>query len=169
VERLAEATGGQQWVGRTAGKRGALTAQGSEPKGVQTAIETQKQTAAPTAVPRERVLGFDIARALAILGMVVVHFSLVMATDRSGPAWLNEVLGFLDGRAAAAFVVLAGVGLTLLSQQAVHGGDSHAIARVRRVLSRRGCSCSPSGSSTCGSGQGTSSASTACRCCWLPG
>jgi uncharacterized protein len=47
----------------------------------------------------ERVVGFDVARSFAILGMVVVHFSLVMAIDRSGPAWLTEVLGFLDGRA----------------------------------------------------------------------
>ena len=67
----------------------------------------------------ERVIGFDLARALAILGMVVVHFSLVMAADRSGPAWLTEVLGFLDGRAAATFVILAGVGVTLMSRRAV--------------------------------------------------
>jgi uncharacterized protein len=105
---------------------------------VQTVAETQKQTAVPPAVPAERVLGYDIARALAILGMVVVHFSLVMAADHSGPAWLNEVLGFLDGRAAASFVVLAGVGLTLLSQRAVKSGDPHAIAKVRKVLIRRG-------------------------------
>jgi uncharacterized protein len=105
---------------------------------VQTVAETPKPTAAPPAVPAERVLGFDIARALAILGMVVVHFSLVMAADHSGPAWLNEVLGFLDGRAAASFVVLAGVGLTLLSQRVVKSGDPHAIGKVRRVLIRRG-------------------------------
>jgi hypothetical protein len=58
----------------------------------------------------DRVLGYDVARSAAILGMVVVHFSLVMAADRSAPAWLAEVLGFLDGRAAAA-VSLAGVGI----------------------------------------------------------
>jgi uncharacterized protein len=105
---------------------------------VTTIAQIQKQTTASSAVPTERVLGFDIARALAIMGMVVVHFSLVMAADHSGPAWLNEVLGFLDGRAAATFVVLAGVGLTLLSQRAVKSGDPHAIAEVRKVLIRRG-------------------------------
>ncbi|HVC98023.1 MAG TPA: heparan-alpha-glucosaminide N-acetyltransferase domain-containing protein [Pirellulales bacterium] len=91
-----------------------------------------------TALPTERILGFDIARAFAVLGMVVVHFSLVMAADQSGPAWLNEVLGFLDGRAAATFVILAGVGLTLFSERAVKSRDRHAIAQVRKVLIRRG-------------------------------
>jgi uncharacterized membrane protein YeiB len=86
----------------------------------------------------ERVAGYDVARALAILGMVVVHFSLVMAADRSGPAWLAAILGFLDGRAAATFVVLAGVGITLLSRRALADGDPHALAGIRRSLVRRG-------------------------------
>ena len=86
----------------------------------------------------ERVLGFDLARSLAILGMVVVHFSLVMATDRSGLPWLDEVLGFLDGRAAATFVVLAGIGLTLMSRRVVQSGDAPALAQVRKTLVRRG-------------------------------
>jgi uncharacterized protein len=105
---------------------------------VQAVAETKWQAAATPAVPAERVVGFDVARALAILGMVVVHFSLVMAADRSGPGWLNAVLGFLDGRAAATFVILAGVGVTLMSQRAVLGTDPHAIAKARKVLLLRG-------------------------------
>jgi uncharacterized protein len=105
---------------------------------VQAVAETKLQAAATPAVPAERVVGFDVARALAILGMVVVHFSLVMATDRSGPGWLNVVLGFLDGRAAATFVILAGVGVTLMSRRAVLGTDPHAIAKARKVLILRG-------------------------------
>jgi uncharacterized protein len=105
---------------------------------VQDAAETKTQAAAIPAVSAERVVGFDVARALAILGMVVVHFSLVMATDRSGPGWLNVVLGFLDGRAAATFVILAGVGVTLMSRRAVLSTDPHAIAKARRVLIFRG-------------------------------
>jgi uncharacterized protein len=89
-------------------------------------------------VSAERVVGFDVARALAILGMVVVHFSLVMAADRSGPGWLNVVLGFLDGRAAATFVILAGVGVTLMSRRAVLSADPNAVAQARKVLIFRG-------------------------------
>jgi uncharacterized protein len=89
-------------------------------------------------VPAERVIGFDLARAVAIFGMVVVHFSLVMAADRTGPGWLDAALGFLDGRAAATFVVLAGIGVTLMSQRAVKSPDALAIANVRKALIRRG-------------------------------
>jgi uncharacterized membrane protein YeiB len=70
--------------------------------------------------------------------MVVVHFCLVLASDRSGPGWLNEVLGFLDGRAAATFVILAGVGVTLMCQRAVLSTDLQAISTARKVLAFRG-------------------------------
>jgi uncharacterized protein len=88
--------------------------------------------------PAERVPGYDVARALALLGMIVVHFSLVAAADRSGPAWLAGVLALLDGRAAATFVVLAGVGLTLMSRRAIASGDPMALAEVRKAVVRRG-------------------------------
>jgi uncharacterized protein len=105
---------------------------------METVAQTRKRTAGTPAAPVKRVLGFDIARALAIMGMVVAHFSLVMSADHSGPAWLKELLGFLDGRAAATFVVLAGVGLTMLSQRAVQSADPHAIAKIRKILICRG-------------------------------
>src|SRR4051794_22600650 len=76
-----------------------------------------------------RVAGYDVARGLAILGMVVVRFALVMAAPSAkGPAWLAWVLRQLDGRAAATFVVLAGAGVTLLASRR---------AGVRAVLCRR--------------------------------
>src|SRR5262245_56304077 len=86
-----------------------------------------------------RIVGYDLARALAILGMVVVHFSIVIAKDWTQPAWLASIVfGFLDGRAAATFVVLAGIGITLMSRRAVESGDPAALAEVRRRLVRRG-------------------------------
>ena len=39
----------------------------------------------------ERVVGFDVARSAAMLGMIVVHFSLVAAADRTRPACLAGV------------------------------------------------------------------------------
>jgi uncharacterized membrane protein YeiB len=70
--------------------------------------------------------------------MVLVHFSLVMAADRSSPGWLSVVLSFLDGRPAATFVILAGVSVTLMSRRAVLSGDPHSIALTRRALIIRG-------------------------------
>jgi uncharacterized protein len=86
----------------------------------------------------QRVMGFDVARAFAILGMVFVHFALVLATERGSPDWLTKALGLLDGRAAAAFVILAGVGITLMTRSAVRSGNVQAVDHARMVLVRRG-------------------------------
>lgn len=59
-----------------------------------------------------RITGIDTARFLAYCGMVLVNFRLaaeVTGTDD----WPSRITDALEGRAAALFVVLAGVGLTL--------------------------------------------------------
>ncbi|HEX4252176.1 MAG TPA: Pls/PosA family non-ribosomal peptide synthetase [Pseudonocardia sp.] len=79
--------------------------------------------AAAAVVSRQRVLGVDLARGLALLGMMAVHvFPLLDADGDPTPAtWLAS------GRSAATFVLLAGVALTFLS-----GGRTplHGRARV---------------------------------------
>lgn len=86
----------------------------------------------------DRVIGYDVARSCAMLGMIVVHFSLVAATDRTGPAWMAFVLNLLDGRAAALFVTLAGVGVAMMARRAVASGDPAELAKVQCTLVRRG-------------------------------
>ena len=84
-----------------------------------------------------RVVGFDIARALAVFGMVVVNFKVVMGAGSAGPDWLVGVVGLLEGRAAATFVVLAGVGISLMSSSSRRAGDRAAVARDRGMMLRR--------------------------------
>ena len=67
---------------------------------------------------RKRIVGYDFARALAIFGMVIVNYKIVMGAEKAGPHWLLDVFGLLDGRAAATFVVLAGAGISLMTQRA---------------------------------------------------
>jgi uncharacterized membrane protein YeiB len=86
----------------------------------------------------ERIRGYDVARSLALLGMIVVHFGLVMGAEQTTPAWAAEIMQFLDGRAAGTFVVLAGVGLTLRSRKAAATADQTRLAGVRRTLRLRG-------------------------------
>lgn len=86
---------------------------------------------------KKRVIGYDLARALAVFGMVVVNFKIVMGAEQNGPAWLVGLVGLLDGRAAATFVVLAGAGLSLLSQKGRTLGDSDQLTRDRRTLLKR--------------------------------
>ena len=68
----------------------------------------------PSAAPR--VPGLDLARAGAILGMVLVNFHLVVAGGAGDPEWLQSAVASLQGRAAATFVVLAGVGASQIGR-----------------------------------------------------
>jgi uncharacterized protein len=77
-----------------------------------------------------RIHGYDVARALAILGMLVDHCTQVLG-PRMPEGWGLSVLQFMDGRATAVFVMLAGVGVTLL-------GRRYTTAERRWIMVRRG-------------------------------
>ena len=85
----------------------------------------------------KRIVGYDIARALAVFGMVAVNFKIVLGATENGPGWLVGLVGLFNGRAAATFVVLAGVGLSLLSRKARELGDRDLLARDRDTLLKR--------------------------------
>lgn len=59
-----------------------------------------------------RLHGLDVARFLAFCGMVLVNFRIA-ANVAEGTGWASLLIGSLEGRAAALFVVLAGIGVTL--------------------------------------------------------
>jgi uncharacterized membrane protein YeiB len=87
--------------------------------------------------PAQRQFGFDIARALAVFGMIIVNFKIVLGAENQGPQWLAWLIGLLEGRAAATFVILAGVGMSLLSRRARLSGDRRAMAAKRTALLKR--------------------------------
>ncbi|HYF62207.1 MAG TPA: heparan-alpha-glucosaminide N-acetyltransferase domain-containing protein, partial [Herpetosiphonaceae bacterium] len=84
-----------------------------------------------------RIEGYDAARALAIFGMIVVNFKIVMGSGASGPRWLVALAGLFEGRAAALFVLLAGVGLSLLARRALLAGPGPERRRARSRVWRR--------------------------------
>ena len=86
---------------------------------------------------KKRIIGYDLARSIAIIGMVVVNFKVVMGAEQNGSAWLIDLVGLLDGRAAATFVVLAGVGLSLMSHEGRTMGDHDRLVQDRRTLLKR--------------------------------
>lgn len=68
---------------------------------------------------KTRVPGFDVARCLAILAMVFVNYEVVLASGVSSPGWLKVLADAFEGRASALFVVLAGIGITMLDCRSV--------------------------------------------------
>ncbi len=65
------------------------------------------------AATRNRLEGLDLARFVAFAGMVLVNFRVVSVAGVSEGAFVS----FLEGKAAALFVVLAGVGLGLAARR----------------------------------------------------
>lgn len=83
-----------------------------------------------------RTPGYDVARALALFGMVVVNFSGMAEADFAYFWPFDLLVTQLEGRSAALFVMLAGVGVSLRSRRArAEGGQ--ALAEERQALLRR--------------------------------
>jgi uncharacterized membrane protein YeiB len=87
---------------------------------------------------QQRIAGFDVARSLAIFGMIVVHFMLVMTDGMPSEEWSDSLLQLLDGRPAATFVILAGMGVTLMSNKLTDPSGVPDIRIIGTILRRRG-------------------------------
>jgi uncharacterized protein len=84
---------------------------------------------------KERIIGIDIARALAVIGMIIVNFKIVLGEN--GLNWVKSFASVFDGKAAATFVVLAGVGLALMTNSALRNNDSQKLQTARIRITKR--------------------------------
>ncbi|MBB3085475.1 heparan-alpha-glucosaminide N-acetyltransferase domain-containing protein [Geodermatophilus sabuli] len=79
-----------------------------------------------------RVVGLDMARALAVFGMVGAHFGAVPADVGVSP---SSWLGIVHGRSSILFAVLAGVSVALLTgRTAAPAGEDLVRARIRLLV-----------------------------------
>jgi len=76
----------------------------------------------------QRITGVDVARGLAVLGMLTAH------VGPGGPddPWPWSLAQVVDGRSAALFVLLSGVSVALIS-----GGSSPVIGVLQLGLQRK--------------------------------
>lgn len=84
---------------------------------------------------KERIIGIDIARALAVFGMIIVNFKIVLGEN--GLSWVKSFVSAFDGKAAATFVVLAGVGLALMTNSSLRNKDSQKLKITRIKIAKR--------------------------------
>lgn len=80
-----------------------------------------------------RLDGLDIARYIAFVGMVVVNFKIAMGAE-SEDGFANLITTALEGRAAATFVVLAGIGLGLAGLRGIDQAISVTVKRAAFLL-----------------------------------
>lgn len=84
---------------------------------------------------KKRIIGIDVARALAVIGMIIVNFKVVLGEN--GEGWLKSFAHLFDGKAAATFVVLAGVGLALMTNSAIKNCDHVKLKITRNRIAKR--------------------------------
>jgi uncharacterized membrane protein len=70
-----------------------------------------------TGTTRDRLVGLDVARCLALLGMVATH----VLDERTPAGDLTTAQWLAGGRASALFAVLAGVSLALMTREPLRG------------------------------------------------
>lgn len=81
-----------------------------------------------------RIIGFDLARTYAIFGMFIVNFNIVFGnfSDKTG---LNYFLSMFSGNSATVFVMLAGMGIALLTNREYYSYDEKV--RLRNTILKR--------------------------------
>jgi uncharacterized membrane protein YeiB len=83
---------------------------------------------------KQRIIGFDLARAYAVLGMYIVNFNTVFGsfTDKST---LGQFLGLFNGNSSTTFVILAGMGIALMTNRSDYSLAEKS--KLKKVISRR--------------------------------
>ena len=90
-----------------------------------------------TSIGKTRIPGYDFARSLAILGMILVNFSLAMEAEENSRSLSGFIVDICTGRASALFVVLAGIGISHMSRRAVRSQNLQELSEVREKLLKR--------------------------------
>ena len=82
----------------------------------------------------ERLIGIDVIRAVAIAGMALVHFAMVLSSQETG-SFLAEIVENIAGRPATMFMMLAGIGISLRMQRVAEDqGEQARASFVRRGI-----------------------------------
>lgn len=89
-----------------------------------------------TPKPSNRLLGMDVARAIAIGGMALVHFAMGLSSHMMDGSTWEWFFNRLAGRPATVFMVLSGIGISL---RFVNKTDVRERSLIRKGLVRRGC------------------------------
>jgi uncharacterized protein len=83
---------------------------------------------------KQRIIGFDLARAYAILGMFIVNFNTVFGSF-SDKTILGQFLSMFSGNSSSTFVILAGMGIALMTNRAEYSLAEKA--GLKKIISRR--------------------------------
>jgi len=84
---------------------------------------------------KQRIIGFDLARAYAIFGMYIVNFNIVFG-DYQDHSLAGQFLSLFSGNSSTVFVMLAGMGIALMTNR----GNEYTIEdknRLKSIINKR--------------------------------
>ncbi|THB79300.1 MAG: DUF418 domain-containing protein [Desulfobacteraceae bacterium] len=85
-----------------------------------------------------RIEGYDMARGIAVLGMLVMNFKLVMLSSHApAKGFWGLILQGMEGRFAVLFIILAGIGVSLMTRRARAAKDPALIRQKQKTLGVR--------------------------------
>ncbi|BFM41434.1 heparan-alpha-glucosaminide N-acetyltransferase domain-containing protein [Flavobacterium sp. CFS9] len=65
---------------------------------------------------KQRIIGFDLARAYAIFGMFIVNFNMVFGSHND-QSTIAQFMSLFSGNSSSVFVILAGMGIALMTNR----------------------------------------------------
>ncbi len=83
---------------------------------------------------KQRIIGFDLARAYAIFGMYIVNFNIVFG-NYSDTSWLGKFLALFSGNSSTVFVMLAGMGIALMTNRPIYTTEEKQ--KLRSIINKR--------------------------------
>jgi uncharacterized protein len=82
-----------------------------------------------------RILGFDLARAYAIFGMLIVNFNIVFGSHND-ESLIGQFLMLFNGNSSSMFVILAGMGVALMTNRAEYSIEERQ--KLKAIVMKRG-------------------------------
>ncbi len=83
---------------------------------------------------KQRIIGFDLARAYAILGMYIVNFNTVFG-DLESKTILGQFLSLFSGNSSTVFIMLAGMGISLMTNRENYSWAEKV--KLKKIISKR--------------------------------
>jgi uncharacterized membrane protein YeiB len=84
---------------------------------------------------KQRIIGFDLARAYALFGMFIVNFNYCFGSVFYTKEPVGRFLNLFTGNSTSIFIILAGMGVALMSQRIDNNRD--AKAKLKSVILKR--------------------------------
>jgi uncharacterized protein len=83
---------------------------------------------------KQRIIGFDLARAYAILGMFIVNYNTVFGSF-TNKSLSGKFLSLFSGNSSSVFVILAGMGIALTTNRAGYSKEEQY--KLKKIISKR--------------------------------